>query len=145
MLQDSDPTRATAEGLLTTNQHRRLDRKPGSPCGARDCAWAVCQTNGYRWRILASGSHCRKARHPCGCERTFGKPCRQAVEVHGRGRGHALQARLGQTAIACPPQPEAAHPLRDRAFDALALRIQAPTLVGVPARPGGRERFVLLT
>ena len=46
--------------------------------------------------------------------------------------------------VAGTPQPEAAHALRDRSLNALALRMQGPSRFGYVARPCGRKCLMLL-
>ena len=115
--------------------HVREDSNPGFRAGLDILAQSphrskngqfslVAQTFRCCWRIWLSGGQYGKARDSCCCERALCEPCREPVKVDGRRGDHALQARLGQPAVAGAPQPEAVHALRDRAFDTLALSIR---------------------
>jgi hypothetical protein len=59
------------------------------------------------------------------------EPGGQTIQVEGSGRGHPLEGRLHQSAVAGAAQAEAAHALRDRALDALPLLVQAPALLAL--------------
>ena len=97
---------------------------------------------GYRWRIRL-GRERGEARDARGRERALGEPRPEPVEVKRPGRGHALQSHLGQPAVARPAQAAGAHALRERALDAAALGVEAPTCRAALACPGRRERLVL--
>lgn len=51
------------------------------------------------------------------------EPSGQTIQVEGGGRGHALEGRFRQPAVAGSAQAKAAHALRDRALDDLALPV----------------------
>src|SRR4051794_8928409 len=100
----------------------------------------VSQTVGYRWRSRWSGGEARGAG---GREWALDEPRPEPVEVDGGGCGHALQAHLGQPAVAGAARAEGAHALRDRALDASTLAVEPPARLRFQPRPGGCERLVL--
>ena len=59
------------------------------------------------------------------CERSSRDPGGEAVEIKGCGGSDVLQVSFGQTAVACPSQAKGTHGLRESAFYALALRVEA--------------------
>src|SRR3954453_17963286 len=101
------------------------------------------KTAGYRWRSRPLCRERGEARGTRRCERTSGEPCREAVEVDGRGGGHVLQAGLGHPAVARPAQAEGADALRDRALDTLALGVEPAARPAVLPHPGSGCPLVL--
>lgn len=77
--------------------------------------------------------------------RAAGEPSCEAVEVNGRGGGHALRACHCQPAAVGPVQAQRAHALRDRGLDALPLGVEPLARLACQPPPGGRDRLVLGT
>ncbi len=73
------------------------------------------------------------------------EPSGETIQVEGSGRGHALECRLRQSTIAGSAQAKAAYALRDRALDALPLRVQAPALLALVLFARCRQCLVLGT
>src|SRR4051812_35898995 len=98
--------------------------------------------NGGTPLAKCSGREGGKARGAGRGERAFGQPSCQAIKVEGRGGCHALQARLGQPAVARPAQAERTHALRERTLDTLALGVELAAGRAVQACSSGRDRLV---
>src|SRR4051812_48022249 len=90
-----------------------------------------------------SGREGGKARGAGWGERAGDQPGCEAIEVEGRGGRHALQARLGEPAVARLAQTKRTHALRDRTLDTLALGVELAAGLAVQACPSGRDRLVL--
>src|SRR3954453_10195261 len=100
------------------------------------------KTVGHRWRIGRLRRECSKARDASGREWAACEPSSNTVEVEGRSCRDVLQARLSQAAVARPAQAEGPHTLGQRAFHALALRVEAPAFRRALPGPGRSEGLV---